>query len=169
MKIGFTNRIPVKMTELIIKSTIAIHASASKVWDALINPEKTKVYMFGCETVSEWTHGSELLWKGKYEGEEMVFVKGNVVEIEPSKKLLYSVFDPNSTMKDVPENYLMVTYLLTENNGITTLTITQGDYSKVEEGERRYKESWNNGEGWNPILIQIKKMVEADTYLGKTV
>ena len=28
------------------------------------------------------------------------------------------------------------------------------------DGEKRYKETYNDGEGWNPILIQIKKIAE---------
>jgi uncharacterized protein YndB with AHSA1/START domain len=150
------------MNELTIKNTIEINASASKVWDALTNPEKTKIYMFGCETVSDWTVGSKLLWSGIYEDKEMVFVKGHIIEIEPTTKLVYSTFDPNSTIEDIPENYLNVTYELIENNGVTTLNVTQGDYSKVADGERRYKESSNNGEGWNPILVEIKKLVETN-------
>lgn len=150
------------MKEMTIKNTIEINASMATVWDALTNPEKTKVYMFGCETVSEWTPGSELLWKGNYEGTEMIFVKGFIIEIVPMTKLVYSVFAPNSTMEDVLANYLNVSYELNEKNGVATLNVTQGDYSKVAEGDRRYQESWNNGEGWNPILVEIKKMVEAE-------
>ncbi len=37
--------------ELIIKNSIVIDAPQSGVWDALVNPEQTKKYMFGCETV----------------------------------------------------------------------------------------------------------------------
>jgi uncharacterized protein YndB with AHSA1/START domain len=148
--------------ELLIKNTITINAPTSKVWDALINPEQTKKYMFGCETASDWKAGSSLLWKGNYEGKEMIFVKGNIISINPGKLLVYSVFDPNSTMEDIPENYLTVTYELKEENGKTILNVTQGDYSKVAEGERRYKESYNNGEGWNPILVEIKKLVEGN-------
>ncbi len=116
--------------------------------------------MFGCETVSDWKKGSELLWKAEYEGKEMVFVKGTILDIQPGKFLAYTTFDPNSSMDDTSENYLTVTYELSERNGKTTFLVTQGDYSKVAEGERRYNESYNNGEGWNPILVQIKKLVE---------
>jgi uncharacterized protein YndB with AHSA1/START domain len=150
------------MTVLEIKNTIDINSSREKVWDALVNPQKTKIYMFGCETVSDWKAGSELLWKGSYEEKEMVFVKGYILSIDPTNKLVYSTFDPNSTMEDIPENYLTVTYELIENSEITTLNVTQGDYSKVSEGERRYKEGLNNGEGWNPILKEIKKLVESN-------
>ena len=147
---------------LIVKNTILIKATAKKVWDALTNPEQTKKYMFGCETVSDWIPGSSLLWKGNYEGKEMVFVKGNIVTIEPNKILAYTVIDPNGTIEDIPENYLTVTYLLSNENGQTLLTVTQGDYSKVANGEKRYKEAYNNGEGWNPILEQIKKLIEEE-------
>ncbi len=146
--------------ELTITNTININASATEVWDALVNPQKTKVYMFGCETVSDWKEGNELLWRGNYEGQEMVFVKGKIIEIDQPNKLVYSVFDPNSAMEDIPQNYLSVTYQLKENNNTTTLTVTQGDYNKVAEGTKRYKDSYNDGEGWNPILQQIKKLVE---------
>ena len=144
---------------LFVKNSIAIHAPATKVWDALINPEQTKKYMFGCETVSDWKPGSELLWKGNYEGKEMVFVKGRIVEIDPGKFLSYTTIDPNAAIADRAENYLTVTYELEEENGITTLLITQGDYSKVGDGEKRYNETIDGG-GWQPILDQIKKLVE---------
>ncbi len=149
------------MTPLIIKNVITLNAPASVVWDALVNPEQTKKYMFGCETVSDWQVGGELLWRMEYEGKDFVAVKGNIVSIEPNKLLVYTVIDPNNpTMEDIPENYLTVTYSLTEENGQTILTVTQGDYNTVADGERRYNESYNDGEGWNPILVEIKKLVE---------
>lgn len=101
---------------LIVKSTIDIQASKLKVWDALTNPEKTKIYMFGCETVSDWKVGSELLWRGEYEGKAMVFVKGKIVAIEPENLLTYTVIDPFASYPDIPENYLNVTYELEEQD-----------------------------------------------------
>lgn len=145
---------------LFVKNVITINASTATVWDALVNPVQTKKYMFGCETVSDWKPGSSLEWKGEYEGKEMVFVKGHIIEIKPEKFLSYTTIDPHSNIDDVSENYLTVTYDLKPENGHTVLTVTQGDYSKVAEGERRYQEAWNNGEGWNPILVQIKQLAE---------
>ena len=142
-----------------ITNSITINAPAEKVWDALVNPEQTKKYMFGCKTVSDWKPGSELLWKGNYEGNDMVFVKGKVVEINPGKFLSYTTIDPNSGIADIPANYLTVTYDLKEENGQTVLTATQGDYSTVGDGEKRFKETLDGG-GWQPILEEIKKMLE---------
>ncbi|MEO8962367.1 MAG: SRPBCC domain-containing protein [Ginsengibacter sp.] len=144
---------------LIITNSIAINSPIEKVWDALVNPEQTKKYMFGCETVSDWNPGSELLWKGNYEGNDMVFVKGKIVEIVPGKFLSYTTIDPNSGIADIPENYLTVTYDLKEENGQTILTTTQGDYSTVGDGEKRFRETLDGG-GWQPILIEIKKLLE---------
>ena len=147
---------------LIVKNTITINAPASKVWDALVNPEQTKKYMFGCETVSDWKPGSSLLWRGSYEGKEMVFVKGDIVNIQPGRFLAYTTIDPNNpAIADSSENYLTVTYDLAENNGQTTLTVTQGDYTKVAEGDKRYQEAESAG-GWQPILEQIKTLVESE-------
>lgn len=148
------------MEKLEIQNSININAIPAKVWDVLINPEQTRKYMFGCETVSDWNEGSSLLWRMDYEGQPLVAVKGNIVEIEPEKFLAYTVFDPNSGMEDKPENYLTVKYYLDSENGQTTLTVTQGDYNTVAEGERRYQEAYNNGEGWNPILLKIKEVAE---------
>ena len=102
---------------LSIANTIEVNAPASLVWDILTNPQQTKKYMFGCETVSDWKPGSTLLWKGSYEGKEMIFVKGSIVHIDPEKYLAYTVIDPNNpNIPDIPENYLTVTYTLEEKN-----------------------------------------------------
>lgn len=148
------------MEKKLIENHIRINATPAKVWDVLVNPEQTRKYMFGCETVSDWKAGSELLWQMEYEGKTIIPVKGKIVEIDPERFLAYTTFDPNSAMEDIPENYLTVTYTLSEENGQTLLEVTQGDYSRVADGERRYQESYNNGEGWQPILVEIKKVAE---------
>jgi uncharacterized protein YndB with AHSA1/START domain len=152
------------MGKLVVKNSIDIRAHAENVWDALVNPEQTKKYMFGCEAISEWKIGSPLIWKGSYEGKEMVFVKGSILDIQPNKLLKYTIIDPNSAMPDIPENYLNVTYQLLDNNGKTNLTVVQDGFESAAEGEKRYKEVYNNGEGWNPILIQIKQLAESNNH-----
>lgn len=102
---------------LFIENSITINAPQSKVWHSLVNPEQTKSTCLAGEAVSDWRIGSPLLWKGLYEGKEMIFVKGSVVEIKPERFLAYTVIDPNSTIEDIPENYLTVTYELTLTMG----------------------------------------------------
>lgn len=149
------------MKKKLVINKIAIKAPAERVWDVLVNPEQTQKYMFGCKTISDWKPGSSLIWEMIHEGNPFVAVKGNVFTIEAGKYLDYTVFDPhNANMKDVPENYLHVTYELEHSNAETLLTVTQGDYNTVADGEKRYLEAYNNGEGWNPILEQIKNIAE---------
>ena len=38
---------------------------------------------------------------------------------------------------------------------------TKGDYATLANSEKRYEESYNNGEGWNPMLLQIKNLLES--------
>lgn len=145
---------------LIIKNSITIDAPAAKVWNALTNPEETKKYMFGCEALSDWKEGSPLIWKGNFNGVELIAVKGVINKIQPNKYLEYTVIDPNNPkIPDLPENYLTVTCELTEQGGHTTLTATQGDYNTVAEGAERYQHSVDGG-GWGPVLDAIKVQVE---------
>ena len=125
-----------------------------------MDPEQTKKYMFGCETISDWKQGSSLLWRGTYEGKEMIFVKGYILEIVPNRLLKYSVIDPNASYPDIPENYLSVEYKLEKQNDNTVLTVIQDGFEDAAEGRKRFEETYNNGEGWNPILVQIKKIAE---------
>jgi uncharacterized protein YndB with AHSA1/START domain len=146
---------------LFVKNSITINAPIPKVWDALVNPEQTKKYMFGCEALSDWTVGSPLVWKGVFNGVEVIAVKGKIVDIIPEKFLAYTTIDPNDpSVPDLPENYLTVHYELVEENGHVVLTATQGDFAKVGGGEKRYQETVDGG-GWEPILVEIKKMLEA--------
>ena len=145
-----------------IQNIIEIAADVTKVWDVLTKPEETKKYMFGCETVSDWKEGSELLWKGSYEGKDMVFVSGTIKEIDAPKLLKYTVIDPNAPYPLTPENHLDVTYELSAAEGKTILNVTMEGYEHAAEGEKRYNDSYNNGEGWNPILVQIKKIAEEE-------
>lgn len=143
-----------------VTNVIRIKAPAQKVWDVLTKPEYTKQYMFGCEPVTDWKSGSAVIWRGQYEGAAMDFVTGYVLEIQPYVKLKYSVIDPNAVYPKTPENHLNVTYLLNEVNGVTEFTVVQDGFENAADGEKRYTEVSNNGEGWNPILMEIRKIAE---------
>lgn len=151
------------MESRIIENEIHIDAPASEVWDILTNPSKTKIYMYGCEPVTDWKVGSSILWNGVHEGVVTTFVKGHILAIEPQVMLSYSVIDPlNPDIPDIPENYLTVTYLLTAEDGGTTFKVTQGDYSTVANGPQRYEDTMAQG-GWSSILSSIRDLAENGT------
>ncbi|MPR36250.1 SRPBCC domain-containing protein [Salmonirosea aquatica] len=148
------------MEKLTVENSIHIAAPAARVWDMLVKPEFTRQYMFGCAAESDWQVGSPLVWRMMHEGKEIIPVKGTLLEIEPYEVLKYTVIDPFAPYPDIPENYLHVTYTLEEDAYGTTLTVTQDGFEGAAEGEKRYQDVSNNGEGWNPILVQIKEIAE---------
>lgn len=147
------------MKPLIVRNSITIQATPENIWEILVKPEYTRKYMFNCEPVSGWKPGDELLWHGTWEGKTMVFVKGSIVSINAPYTLAYTTFDPNSTLADIPQNYLTVTYQLKPIGDATELTVTQGDYAAVGNGEQRYADTMAGG-GWSSILVQIKQLAE---------
>lgn len=144
------------MTALEIRQSIEVAAPASTLWRVLTENEFIRQYMFGCNAESDWKPGSPLLWKGAADG--VLYVKGHVVSIDPPRRLVYTVIDPNSSIADVPSNYLTVTYELQDRGGSSTLEIVQGDFSTVENGEGRYQDALGGGDS---ILMAIKKLAEA--------
>jgi uncharacterized protein YndB with AHSA1/START domain len=145
------------MNEMKVKKTITLNAEVAKVWEALTKPEWTKKYMFGTEVISDWKVGSPILWKGTLQGEGKILVKGSIEKIEAGKLLQFTTFDPNAKYTDVPSNYVQATYELTPKLGKTVLSITQGDYARVEDGKKRFTDA--DG-GWNQTLNALKALVE---------
>ncbi len=88
----------------------------------------------------------------------VVYVKGDVVAVDPPDHLAYTIFGPNSKIADIPANYLAMTYDLKEcgQNG-SALEITQGHFAIVEDGQARYQHSLD---GDDSVLKAIKKMAE---------
>lgn len=143
---------------LFTEDNVIINAPAGRVWDAMINPGLTPKYMFGCEVVCSWEIGDPIEWKGAADG--VVYVTGRLLSFKPAEKLAFTVFDPHASYPDVPENYLTVTYILTPEAGSTHLKVTQGDYTEVAEGNKRYQDTMDQG-GWSKVLESLKEVVES--------
>ncbi len=144
------------MTELLIHKTIEVDTPVEILWKVLTDNKFIPQYMFNCYAESDWKPGSPLLWKGT--GDHKTYVKGHIVSCDAPHRLVYTVFDPNSAMADIPSNYLTMTYEVKENGGQgSLLEIVQGDFAKVAEGERRYKDTLDCG---NSLLEKIKEIAE---------
>ncbi len=144
------------MTALEIQKSIEVEAPAATLWKILTDNQFIQQYMFGCLAETDWNVGSPLLWKGAADGK--LYVKGKIVSIEAPRKLAYTIIDPNSSIADIPSNYLTMTYTLTERGAnACLLEITQGDFAAVEDGEKRYQDSLGGGD---TILPAIKKLAE---------
>ena len=146
------------MTELLIRKSIEVNASAGTLWRVLTDNAFIPQYMFGCVTETDWKPGSPLLWKGAADGK--VYVKGNVISVDPQRRLEYTVIDPNNpAIEDIPANYLTMVYELKEHGErSSTVEFIQGDYAKVAQGQKRYEETL---QGDDYILAKIKELAEA--------
>lgn len=145
------------MTALVIRNTLDVDAPINTLWKVLTDNQFVPQYMFGCIAETDWKPGSPLLWKGAADGK--LYVKGKVVSIDAPHRLEYTIIDPNNPeVPDLPENYLTMVYTLAERNGGSSLEITQGDFSNVANGQKRYEESLGGGDY---ILQGIKKLAES--------
>jgi uncharacterized protein YndB with AHSA1/START domain len=131
--------------------TTKIHAPVERVWDALINPELIKQYLFGAEAISDWKEGSTLIYKSVWEGKEYED-HGVIKEVIPEKKLVTTYWSA-AFGEDIPENYKTVSYVLELEGDDTTLTITQENNPTEESKEHSEK-------NWTMVLDTMKKLLE---------
>ena len=52
----------------VAQAKIIINAPVSKVWQALINPEIIKQYLFDTDVISDWQVGSPITYRGEWQG-----------------------------------------------------------------------------------------------------
>jgi uncharacterized protein YndB with AHSA1/START domain len=133
-------------------ATTTINAPASRVWNAITNPELIRKYLFDTEVISDWKVGSPILYKGEWQGQAFED-KGEILDIQPEKLFVSTHWSPLSGVPDLPENYHTVTYQLSERNGKTEVTIAQDNNSSEEEKE-------HSEQNWKAVLEGLKKLVE---------
>ena len=139
--------------ELTLNKSITINATVSKVWDALTNTDLIKIYFFGTECISDWKKGSTILYKGTYEGKPYED-KGNILDIEKEKFILYNYWSSFSGTEDIPANYSVIKYELSADNNETTFTITQVGFKTQETHD-------HSATNWGYVMDGLKKMLEA--------
>lgn len=134
-------------------STILLNAPTEKVWNALTQPELVKQWQYGSDLITDWKIGSEIRFRNEWEGQ--VFEQwGKVLEIIPNQKITYSLFFPRPGLEDIPENYFIMSYVLSEENQKTKLEIIQEDNRPGAKQEEPQGEE-------NPILQALKAVVES--------
>ncbi len=137
---------------LIAKATININVPTKKVWDALVNPQSIKQYMFGTNVVSDWHEGSPIFWRGEWQG-KLYEDKGMILQFKPEQKLQYTHFSPLSGVPDKSENYHTVTVELSANGNQTHVALSQDNSASEEERKEAEK-------NWVMMLAGLKKFVE---------
>ncbi|HMI78354.1 MAG TPA: SRPBCC family protein [Ferruginibacter sp.] len=137
------------------EASVIIDAPSSKVWEALTTPEIIKQYFFGTDAASDWKAGSPITFSGEWEGKHYED-KGTILEVVPNKLFRYNYWSSMSGIEDKPENYVIITYALLEENNNTTLTITQENIP--DEKMKDHSE-----QNWKKVLADLKKLLETET------
>ena len=140
------------MADYVATAETEIDAPPDRVWTALTDPKQIKQYMFGSEVETDWKPGSPIVWRGEYEGKRYED-KGEIVEVEPQRRLKVTHFSPLSGDEDVPENYHTLEYELEERDGATHLSLSQDGNSSEEAAE-------HSRSNWEQMLASLKQVVE---------
>ena len=140
------------MKNIIAKESIKLNAPAPRVWDALTQPDQIKKYFFGTYASSDWKEGSPITFEGEWEGKKYKD-KGTILKVEPGKMLRYNFWSSMSGIEDKPENYVIITYDLSEQGEQTILDITQQNIPTEEMKE-------HSEQNWKKVLEGLKNVVE---------
>jgi uncharacterized protein YndB with AHSA1/START domain len=135
-------------------SQVTINAPVSKVWDVITRPEMVKQWQYGSDLTTDWQVGSGIRFPSKRQGN--VYEQwGKVLEVVPHSLVRYSLFAPRPGLEDVPENYFVMTYTLTEQGDDTILTIEMNDNRPGTSDEESVDEDGQS------ILTMLKSVAEA--------
>ncbi len=133
-------------------SAIKINAPIHKVWDIITKPEFVKLWQYGSDLLTTWESGSEIRFRTEWE--DKVFEQwGKVLEFRPNEIVKYSLFAPRPDLEDKAENYFIMSYVLTDDNGQTKLEIIQEDNRPNAIQEEPQGEE-------NQVLRSLKQLAE---------
>jgi uncharacterized protein YndB with AHSA1/START domain len=135
-----------------VNATVKVSASPAQVWHAITDPDLISEYFFGTSVETTWQPGSPITWSGEYDGRSYQD-KGEVVEVEPEKRLVVTHFSPMSGQDDVPENYHRLTYQLEDAGDHTVVTLEQDNTPEGSMEEFRAN--------WETMLGNLKELVES--------
>ncbi|AXT20506.1 SRPBCC domain-containing protein [Flavobacteriaceae bacterium AU392] len=136
-----------------VSKSIEINAKTKEVWDALINPEKIKLYLFETEVVTDWKIGNSIVFKGK-DNDEKYIDKGTIIENKKEELLKYSYWSEFYKLEDTAKNYALVTYKIQKltHNKVLLKWEHEGFVNEINQ---------KHSEGLiQEILEQVKKITE---------
>lgn len=139
-----------------INSQIEIKAKPELIWDALINPEIVKNYLYGTKLISNWKLGSEISFTGEWEGTKYLD-RGTIQELIPNQCLSYTYLSSFSGLPDEKENYSLITFQIVPKLDFFILSLTQKGFTSQQAKE-------HSQSSWDSILKQIKEIVEGNSF-----
>ena len=128
------------MSDYDITITRTIHASTARLWSVLTDPAMVSKWMMGATVDSTWKKGAPITWSGEYDGRSYSD-KGEVLEVDPGKRLVHTHFSAMSGDEDKPENYHRLDWRLAAEGDVTKLTLVQSGARSQQEADQ-FKQNW---------------------------
>jgi uncharacterized protein YndB with AHSA1/START domain len=140
------------MTGIEAKAELDIAATPERIWSVLTDNDAFGEVMFGSEVVTDWQVGSPILFRGTWEGKPFED-KGEILELDPPRRMRVTHFSPLTGEEDRPENYHEVRYDLTPAADGTRVTVTQDNNATPEAAD-------HSTANWTTMLESLKKVAE---------
>ena len=139
------------MAELAHSVEIEMGAEPERVWEAIVDPDLTRRYYYGCAIEGEWRPGGA--WR--YVGGGQTVIAGTVLEADRPRLLRLTardVLDPNAK-GDPP--YRITWRVDALPGGRVAVRLTH-------DGFETENASYRNGADLEPILLGLRNLVDAD-------
>ena len=134
------------------ETSIRIDAPATEVWKTITTPAGIKKYLMGTDVSSDWKECSSIHYEGEYK-DKKYHDKGVIKKMEPNKLFQSTYWSSVGGKEDKPENYNLVSYRLTEENGKTLVILSQDNIVSEQEKE-------HVADNWKSVLQKLKEVVE---------
>jgi uncharacterized protein YndB with AHSA1/START domain len=124
---------------LTIKRTYRIQNTVSNVWQSLVCPT----------LIEQYAHNCEMAERSPEEAADSLetcatFRAGDILEYEKDVRVKFSTFDPNAGLANVPQNYIHISYELSEVGNETELSITIENFMEENERLKHSQSKWKN-------------------------
>lgn len=148
---------------LFVDKTLAIEAPILKVWEVLTDPAFTVQWSKefagngpAIHVESGWKLGDKVVWRNS--GRKVV-AEGKVTAVRAPELLCFNVSDVANNEKFGVGGHDGVTFELTTHGGSgkTILHLAHGNFARMAEGRKLYRESTDI---WERVLPIIKELSE---------
>jgi len=137
-----------------IRKTVKINATASKVWNTITGPALMREWLFDTpvEVISDWNMGSSMIFKGMLHNKPYED-KGTILKYEPEKLFSYNYWSKLSTLPDDLSNYSVIEFSIVPVGDQAELTLTQSNF-KLDTMYRHFNFYWT------VTIDRLKKVIE---------
>lgn len=141
-----------------VQRTMLVEASPIVIWEALTDPQSSKLFLGGQQARSTWTPGASVRWVETVERSETLRAKGIVMASIPGHRLRYTKLPTDGKLPDEPASYTTVDIFLQElSEGLTSVQLWQGDFAGLPQDVRRARAA---GREWDEALVGLKRVSE---------